>query len=139
MDNEFILQDRIQKIQQIIGKYGEENFYIAFSGGKDSTVLSYLIDLAIPNNNIPRVYSNTGIDLNMVRDFVFNLAEKDSRINIIKPHVPIKKMLESEGYPFKSKDHSKLLYIYQRHGGDITDREGIKNYLGMRNNMENSI
>lgn len=36
MDNEFILQDRIQKIQQIIGKYGEENFYISYSGGLDS-------------------------------------------------------------------------------------------------------
>lgn len=33
MTNEFLLQDRIQKIQQIIRKYGEENFYISFSGG----------------------------------------------------------------------------------------------------------
>lgn len=33
MDNEFILQDRIQKIQQIIGKYDEKNFYISYSGG----------------------------------------------------------------------------------------------------------
>lgn len=38
-DNEFLLQDRLQKIRQIINKYGEENFYISFSGGKDSTVL----------------------------------------------------------------------------------------------------
>lgn len=79
-ENEFLLADRIQKIQQIIGQYGEENFYISFSGGKDSTVLSALVDMAIPNNNIPRVYANTGIELNMVRDFVFKLAETDKRI-----------------------------------------------------------
>ena len=44
--NEFILQDRLQKIKQIINQYGEENFYLSFSGGKDSTVLSKLVDIA---------------------------------------------------------------------------------------------
>nr|DAS85093.1 MAG TPA: hypothetical protein [Caudoviricetes sp.] len=28
MTNEFILQDRLQKIRQIINQYGEDNFYI---------------------------------------------------------------------------------------------------------------
>lgn len=59
-DNELLLQDRIEKIQQIISKYGEENFYLSFSGGKDSTVLSALLDMALPDNKIPRVYANTG-------------------------------------------------------------------------------
>ena len=61
LTNEFILQDRLQKIKQIINQYGEENFYISFSGGKDSTVLSALVDLALPNNQIPRVFADTGI------------------------------------------------------------------------------
>ena len=68
--NEFLLQDRIQKIQQIIRKYGEENFYLSFSGGKDSTVLSALIDMALPDNKIPRVYANTGIEYRLILDFV---------------------------------------------------------------------
>ena len=38
----------------------ENNAYISFSGGKDSTILHYLIDLALPNNKIPRVFINTG-------------------------------------------------------------------------------
>ena len=104
-DNEFLLQDRLQKIRQIINKYGEENFYISFSGGKDSTVLSALLDMALPDNKIPRVYANTGIELNMIRDFVFEKQKQDERIIVIKPSVPIKKMLEREGYPFKSKQH----------------------------------
>lgn len=70
MDNEFLLTDRLQKIRQVIGKYSEDNFYISFSGGKDSCVLSALIDEAIPGNEIPRVYANTGIELNMIVDFV---------------------------------------------------------------------
>lgn len=112
-DNEFLLQDRLQKIQQIITQYGEENFYISFSGGKDSTVLSALVDMALPKNQIPRVYADTGIELNMIRDFVFNMAKTDDRVVVIKPTVPIKQMLEKEGYPFKSKIHSKCVNLYQ--------------------------
>lgn len=76
MDNEFMLTDRLQKIRQVIGKYGEENFYLAFSGGKDSTVLSALLDMAIPGNTIPRVYSNTGIEYQLILDFVERERER---------------------------------------------------------------
>ena len=65
-DNEynFILEDRIAKIQSINQLYDlENNSYISYSGGKDSTILHYLIDLALPDNHIPRVYANTGIDI----------------------------------------------------------------------------
>lgn len=113
MTNEFILQDRLQKIKQIINQYREENFYLSFSGGKDSTVLSALVDLAIPGNKIPRVYADTGIDLNMIRDFVFDMAKRDNRIFIIQPSIPIKQMLETWGYPFKSKIHSHCVSLYQ--------------------------
>lgn len=120
MTNEFLLQDRVQKIQQIVNKYGEENFSISFSGGKDSCVLSVLVDMAIPGNKIPRVYANTGIELNMIRDFVFSLQSKDDRIVVIQPKTPIKEMLERDGYPFKSKKHAKKLGTYQRHGMTAT-------------------
>lgn len=115
-DNELLLQDRIEKIRQVITKYGESNFYISFSGGKDSTVLSFLIDMALPENKIPRVYANTGIELNMIRDFVLEMQKTDDRIEIIEPSVPIKQMLEKEGYPFKSKEHSLYVSEYQRMG-----------------------
>lgn len=113
-DNEFMLFDRLTKIKATIEKYGEENFYLSFSGGKDSTVLHELLDLAIPGNTIPRVYANTGIELNLVRQFVQDKAEQDQRIVIIKPSQPIKKVLEENGYPFKSKEHSFYLETYQR-------------------------
>lgn len=113
MDNEFILQDRIQKIQQIIKQYGAENFAVSFSGGKDSTVVSELLDLAIPNNKIPRVYANTGIELDLIEEFVKNKQKSDSRIKIIKPTLSIKETLEKYGYPFKSKIHSHCVNLYQ--------------------------
>ena len=116
MDNEFILMDRVQKIKQIINQYGEENFYLSFSGGKDSTVLSALVDLALPYNQIPRVFADTGIELDIIKHFVFKLKEKDERIQIIKPCKNIKKTLEIYGYPFKSKDHSGKVATFQNSG-----------------------
>lgn len=113
-DNELLLQDRVAKIRQVISKYGEDSFYLSFSGGKDSTVLSWLIDYAIPNNTIPRVYVNTGIELNMVRDFVIEMKKHDDRVVIMQPKVPIKPMLENEGYPFKSKFHSRAVWEWQK-------------------------
>lgn len=115
-DNEIMLGDRIAKIKSTIEKYGEQNFYISFSGGKDSTALSTLIDLTIPGNKIPRVYANTGIELNMIRDFVLEMQKKDDRIVVIKPSVPIRQMLEMDGYPFKSKEHARYVAKHQKDG-----------------------
>lgn len=77
-ENEFLLQDRLTKIKSTIEKYGEENFYLSFSGGKDSTVLSALIDMALPENKIPRVYANTGIEYRMILEFVERERERAS-------------------------------------------------------------
>ena len=109
-------------------KYGEDNFYISFSGGKDSVVLSELVDMALPTNKIPRVYANTGIELNMIRDFVINKAKTDDRFAIIKPSQQIKTTLEREGYPFKSKFHSVWVERYKRLGKTA----GVLQYLGER-------
>lgn len=120
MDHELTLFDRINVIRDIIRKYGEDQFHISFSGGKDSTVLHYLIDEALPGNNIPRVYADTGIEYNAVKEFVKELQAHDDRIEIIKPSVNIKQMLERDGYPFKSKEHSNIVKTYQNSGMGLT-------------------
>lgn len=114
---EFMLQDRIAKIQAINEQYDlEKNAYISFSGGKDSTILSYLIDLALPNNNIPRLFLNTGIEYMAIVKYVKDLARKDNRFIVYNVGVNIKEMLEKDGYPFKSKEHSHHVGIYQKSG-----------------------
>ena len=112
---EFLLFDRIEKIKQINEQYDlENNAYISFSGGKDSTILHYLIDLALPNNKIPRLFLNTGIEYKFIRDFAQELAKDDDRIIVYNSGVNIKKMLEENGYPFKSKEHSYKVNLYQK-------------------------
>lgn len=111
-ENEFILQDRLGVIRDTINKYGEENFYLSFSGGKDSTVVHHLLDMAIPGNKIPRVFSNTGIEYKANVRFVQSI--KDERFVIIPPSKNIPKTLEKVGYPFKSKQYSEHYAIYRR-------------------------
>lgn len=113
-DFELTLFDRLEVIRTTIQEYGECTFYLSFSGGKDSTVLHYLLDMALPGNRIPRVYINTGIEYVKMVQFVRSLAEKDDRIEIINSGINIKKMLEEKGYPFKSKEHSKKISMIQK-------------------------
>ena len=128
MDYELTLFDRIEVIKATNQKYDlENNAYLSFSGGKDSTILHYLLDMALPNNNIPRVYIDTGIEYQAIREFVMELASKDKRFTIIKPTRPIKPTLEKYGYPFKSKQHSHNIAIYQHSG--LT--KAVKVYLGL--------
>lgn len=130
MTNEFILEDRLQKIRQVIGKYGEENFYVSFSGGKDSAVLSALIDMALPGNKIPRVFLNTGIEYKLILDFVEGEGEREHswELVVLKPTVPIKPMLEKEGYPFKSKIHAHCVNLFQIG----SDNKMVLGYMGQR-------
>lgn len=132
MDYELMLFDRIEIIKTVNEKYDlENNAYISFSGGKDSTVLHYLIDIALPNNRIPRVFINTGIEYADIVNYVKELAEKDDRFIILKPTQAIKPMLEQYGYPFKSKQHSHNLAIYWRNKDKEEYNLSLKRYLGI--------
>ena len=113
LDNELILYDRLEVIKQTIQKYGEENFYLSFSGGKDSTVVHHLLDMAIPGNRIPRVFTNTGIEYNAIVEFVREREREDDRFVMIQPSRNVKATLEDVGYPFKSKEHSQRVSEYQ--------------------------
>jgi 3'-phosphoadenosine 5'-phosphosulfate sulfotransferase (PAPS reductase)/FAD synthetase len=114
-EHKFTLQDRIAKIKSINELYDlEHNAYASFSGGKDSTVLHYLIDEALPGNRIPRVFINTGIEYKAILQFVKGMAAKDDRFIIWTVGKNIKETLERVGYPFKSKEHSQKLFEWKQ-------------------------
>lgn len=125
-ENEFILYDRLEVIKTTINKYGEDIFYLSFSGGKDSTVVHHLLDMALPDNKIPRVFVNTGIEYQAIVEFVKSMKEQDDRFEMILPSQNIRATLERVGYPFKSKEHSVMLYEWQK-GHRNTNK--MKRYL----------
>lgn len=114
-ENEFLLQDRITKIKSINEQYDlENNAYLSFSGGKDSTILHYLLDLALPGNKIPRLFLNTGIEYKFILDYVREMAKQDDRIIVYNVGKNIKDTLSKVGYPFKSKEHSQKVMDYKK-------------------------
>lgn len=114
-EHEFTLADRIAKIKSINEQFDlENNAYVSFSGGKDSTVLHYLIDEALPGNKIPRVFINTGIEYKLILKFVKEMASKDDRFIIWTVGKNIKDTLNSVGWPFKSKEHSQKVYEWKQ-------------------------
>lgn len=133
-EKELLLYDRLEVIRKTIERYGEDNFYLSFSGGKDSTVLHFMLDEALPNS-IPRVFMNTGIEYAHTVEHVRNLAESDKRILILNSKVNIKRMLETEGYPFKSKFHADMVNRYQKKGHSKTTLQYFK---GIKANGEHA-
>lgn len=95
------IQKSIQRIKEWVNHYGEDGVYISFSGGKDSTVLVDLVDKAIPNNNIPLVFCDTGLEYPEIREFVKSYGD---RVVWLKPEMTFKQVIEKYGYPVPSKE-----------------------------------
>lgn len=91
MDNELILFDRINIIHDVIQKYGEDKFYISFSGGKDSTVLHHLVDEAIPGNKIPHK-CNT-LEERLFFDGILAIVDTQPKVN---EWIPVEERLPEE-------------------------------------------
>jgi len=94
------LNIKIKKTQHIIREwydYYNGEVYVAFSGGKDSTVLLNLVRGIYPE--VPAVFVDTGLEYPEIKEFV-NTIEN---VEIIKPKMSFIQVLEKYGYPVVSK------------------------------------
>lgn len=93
--------------------------YISYSGGKDSTVLLALVKLCeevytIPENAIPAVFANTGIEMGVTINFVKWVKENYyPNMITIRPSVSFDWVLKTHGKPLKSKLKSEYLGRWQ--------------------------
>ena len=85
----------------------EGNVYLAFSGGKDSTVLKHIIDTHYPD--IPSVFCNTGLEYPEVKHF----AMSQKNVTVITPKMKFKDVLQNYGYPVISKEQSNYIWDVQ--------------------------
>lgn len=84
--------------------------YIAFSGGKDSTVLYWLAKKIYPN--IKAVFCNTRNEYPEIVKFVREQKNQGNNIDIIYPEYTIKQVIEEFGFPLISKETSyKMWYV----------------------------
>lgn len=71
--------------------------YVAFSGGKDSTVLLHIVRQIYPE--VPAVFVDTGLEYPEVKEFV----KSWENVEIIRPRKTFRQVIEEFGYPLVSK------------------------------------
>lgn len=80
------------------------NVYLAFSGGKDSTVLKDILQDIFPD--VPAVFCNTGLEYPEVKKF----AMSQNNVKVITPKMMFKDVINTYGYPVISKEQSSYIY-----------------------------
>lgn len=81
--------------------------YVAFSGGKDSTVLKHIVDSMY--DDVPSVFVNTGLEYPEVRQHAIN----QKNVVVIKPKMTFTKVLDKYGYPVIGKKQARYIHDLQ--------------------------
>jgi len=126
------LSAKIIKTQQRIKEWYEHyegQVYISFSGGKDSTVLTHLVQDMY--SDVPLVFANTGVEFPEIVQFArtFNITE-------LRPNHPFRYILRRWGYPVVSKFVSRKVYqVKHSKSQAVVDRimasgEGVSSTIG---------
>lgn len=93
-----------QRIREWVNEFGVDGVYVSFSGGKDSTVLLYIVREMYPS--IPAVFCDTGLEYPEIREFVRTF----NNVEWLKPKKSFKQVIQDYGYPVISKEVSQTIH-----------------------------
>lgn len=111
------LDDKIKQSKRLIMDWYYQfkgNVYVAFSGGKDSTVLLHLVRSLFPD--VVAVFNDTGLEWPQVREFVKTIPN----VIWLKPKLTFKQIIEKYGWPVISKQEAQYIYQYRTHKSEKT-------------------
>ena len=106
------LEDKITMSKLRITEFYEHydgNIVVSFSGGKDSTVLLHLVRSLYPD--VKGIYCDTGLEYPEVKKHVKSIEN----IDIIRPQLSFKQVIEQYGWTYPSKETAVKIY-YARKG-----------------------
>lgn len=123
---EFYLEDLRSKFAKI----NPDEYYLAYSGGRDSHFLLWFIREYLHEKRIMAVFSNTAMELPEIRDRA--LANADV---VLKPAMKHAEIKEKYGIPLNTKASDEWVWRYQRlreKGTSDEDMPGWVKYYAMR-------
>lgn len=145
------LESKIQMTKKRIREWYDHfdgDVYVSFSGGRDSTVLLDIVWSIYPD--VPAVFSNTGLELRQIKEFVKFTSERGltsivngeriyrkGEVVRVTPKENFKKVTEQYGYAVVSKKVSVQLEVLQKNDPKWANtqklyREGV-NSKGVQN------
>ena len=104
----------------------DDECYVSFSGGKDSTVLVDIIHNRMGRTDIPLVFVDTGLEYPELRDFVKTYGD---RVTWLHPKMNFRQVIEKYGYPFISKEASESIAQAKSYLKRVAAQENYKGDL----------
>lgn len=116
------------RIREWINEFDESGVYVSFSGGKDSTVLLHIVREMYPN--VPAVFIDTGLEYPEIREFVKTF----DNVVWLKPKTNFRKVIETYGYPFISKEVSECVYGSRKYLTEVKNKQSLGERTNERTN-----
>ncbi|MBO7070514.1 MAG: phosphoadenosine phosphosulfate reductase family protein [Bacteroidales bacterium] len=105
---------------------------VAFSGGKDSTVLLHLVRSIFPD--VKAVFSNTGLEYPEIRQF----ATSFDNVDVVSPKMRFDQVISTYGYPIIGKEVAEAIHYARKICRSQTDNvERERDTASGRNFLEN--
>ena len=117
---EFYLEDLKSKFAKI----NPSEYYLAYSGGRDSHFLFWFIREYLHEDRIPAVFSNTGMEIPEIRDRALACADV-----VLKPVLRHAEIKEKYGIPLNTKSSDRWVYDYQRYKAMGVSDEDMKPWI----------
>lgn len=96
--------------------------YLAFSGGKDSTVLMHLCEII--KKDIPCVFVNTGCEYPDIVHFIEE-CKQEHNIIILRPKSKPKDVWEKYGFPLVSKETAENVHAIRTNPDSIKSKKAL--------------
>ncbi|MCF0201785.1 MAG: phosphoadenosine phosphosulfate reductase family protein, partial [Bacteroidaceae bacterium] len=109
-------------IDQFISRC-EGKVYLAFSGGKDSTVLMHLCEMIKPD--IKCVFMNTGCEYPDIVHFVRKCQSQGHNIDIIRPKMTPRQVWSKYGFPLASKEIAENVRCIRMNPNTVKSKKAL--------------